>query len=273
MLGSLLELERRPALGSLCAAGMNQVLETVERIHPVPPPLSLPLLLCNFSAMAVQTFLCKPCKRMGSMLPGVENLWPFIGFPALASVDQRVAIVAWQRASAAVEAACRRMRSTRTTTTTGPIGPLAASSGRPNVAAAAPRTAALCTAARWCRIRALRALVAYLIGLLRPPVVFLARASDVATASAPRAVCTRTRFDRGGAAIAGAAGVREEVAKEALQEHRKQSETNEEESEPARLKRVEELLEELLVMGEAQARPDPKPWPEPAAATTLDAAP
>jgi len=48
--------------------------------------------------------------------------------------------------------------------------------------------------------------------------------------------------------------MREEIAKEALLEHRKKSENEEEDSNPERLRRVEVLLEELLVMSEKTER-------------------
>jgi len=44
---------------------MNSVLETVERIHPIPPPLSLPMLVAKFSTTACRAFFCAIWKNAG----------------------------------------------------------------------------------------------------------------------------------------------------------------------------------------------------------------
>eukprot|EP00966_Prymnesium_polylepis_P183922 4263164-Prymnesium_polylepis.1 len=201
---------------------MNQVLETVERIHPVPPPLSLPHLLCKFSAMAAEAFICKPCKRMGSNAAGRRTM--AVRLPPLASAElsARVGRCGGCVAADAVD------------TDDDDDGPGWAVGGKfwATKRSRAPSNARTVPCF-------LATLAADDVGPLLDPI--------------PAIFGTPIRFDLWGC-IAVAAGVREEVAKEALQEHRKQSETKEEESEPARLKRVEELLEELLVMGEAQVR-------------------
>ena len=87
----------------------NAVLETVERIHPLPPPLSLPMLLIKFTRMAVtgerERDANPPTPRprqRGKVMPSPAFwfqhasglIWP-IGCP-----PRNRLLLAWQRPSA-----------------------------------------------------------------------------------------------------------------------------------------------------------------------------